>query len=114
MRCTEDAPVSNYLPNETGGACARPSRRQRPGRLLLSRRTGSRHFRLCCTSEPTKGDSMDSRPTIDEHSKDQQLAAFQEDPDGQYLTSDQGLRIADTDNSLRAGGRGPTLMEDFH
>ncbi|GII96527.1 catalase [Sinosporangium siamense] len=30
------------------------------------------------------------------------------------LTTDQGTRVSDTDNSLRAGERGPTLMDDFH
>ena len=30
------------------------------------------------------------------------------------LTTDQGIRVADTDNSLRAGARGPSLLEDFH
>jgi catalase len=29
------------------------------------------------------------------------------------LTTNQGLRIADDQNSLRAGERGPTLLEDF-
>jgi len=33
---------------------------------------------------------------------------------GQYLTTAQGLRLPDTDHSLKAGGRGPTLLEDFH
>ncbi|MEV8378748.1 catalase [Kribbella sp. NPDC056861] len=30
------------------------------------------------------------------------------------LTTAQGLRLSDTDHSLKAGSRGPTLMEDFH
>ncbi|MCC2641762.1 MAG: katE [Nitrospira sp.] len=34
--------------------------------------------------------------------------------DGNYLTTNQGVRIPDDDNSLKAGTRGPTLMEDFH
>jgi catalase len=29
------------------------------------------------------------------------------------LTTNQGVRIADDQNSLRAGTRGPTLLEDF-
>lgn len=29
------------------------------------------------------------------------------------LTTNQGVRIADDQNSLRAGNRGPTLLEDF-
>jgi catalase len=33
---------------------------------------------------------------------------------GQYLTTAQGLRLPDTDHSLKAGPRGPTLLEDFH
>ena len=33
---------------------------------------------------------------------------------GRYLTTAQGVRLPDTDHSLKAGARGPTLMEDFH
>ena len=33
---------------------------------------------------------------------------------GQYLTTAQGLRLPDTDHSLKAGSRGPSLLEDFH
>jgi catalase len=33
---------------------------------------------------------------------------------GKYLTTAQGLRLPDTDHSLKAGGRGPSLLEDFH
>lgn len=32
---------------------------------------------------------------------------------GDYLTTNQGLRISDNHNSLRAGVRGPSLLEDF-
>ena len=30
-----------------------------------------------------------------------------------HLTTNQGLRILDNHNSLKAGVRGPTLLEDF-
>jgi catalase len=33
---------------------------------------------------------------------------------GAFLTTAQGLRLPDSDHSLKAGDRGPTLMEDFH
>ncbi|MGI8434255.1 MAG: catalase [Nocardioidaceae bacterium] len=33
---------------------------------------------------------------------------------GQRLTSAQGVRLPDSDHSLKAGSRGPTLLEDFH
>ena len=35
------------------------------------------------------------------------------DGGGQALTTNQGVRIADNQNSLKAGLRGPTLLEDF-
>src|ERR1700716_555818 len=47
-------------------------------------------------------------------SKEQQLHQFRARPDGEYLTTNQGVRIPHTDDSLTAGERGPTLMEDFH
>ena len=39
------------------------------------------------------------------------------DPAGQAgdtLTTPEGVRLPDTDHSLKAGPRGPTLLEDFH
>ncbi|UKA55590.1 catalase [Arthrobacter sp. FW305-BF8] len=33
---------------------------------------------------------------------------------GQYLTTAQGLRLTDTDHSLKAGSRGPILLQDHH
>ena len=33
--------------------------------------------------------------------------------DDQFLTTNQGVRINDNQNSLKAGERGPTLLEDF-
>ena len=46
--------------------------------------------------------------------KDVALDVFRADPTGKTLTTDQGVGIPETDNSLRAGVRGPTLLEDFH
>jgi catalase len=34
--------------------------------------------------------------------------------DGEFLTTNQGLRISDDQNTLKAGERGPSLLEDFH
>ncbi len=36
-----------------------------------------------------------------------------EDSAGEYLTTNQGIRINDNQNSLKAGDRGPSLLEDF-
>jgi catalase len=45
--------------------------------------------------------------------KDEQLAAFR-DSAGSTLSTDQGIPIPHTDDSLRGGLRGPSLLEDFH
>ena len=42
------------------------------------------------------------------------LEPYRVDSKNQQLTTNTGVKISDTDNSLRAGPRGPTLMEDFH
>ena len=44
--------------------------------------------------------------------KQQQLEAFTVEHPNQ-LTTNQGLQIPDNHNSLKAGVRGPTLLEDF-
>ena len=33
---------------------------------------------------------------------------------GAKMTTNQGLRVSEDEHSLKAGVRGPTLMEDFH
>src|SRR4249919_3751823 len=45
--------------------------------------------------------------------KGDDLAKNTEDGAGEYLTTNQGVRINDNQNSLKAGDRGPTLLEDF-
>jgi len=45
--------------------------------------------------------------------KQAQLEQHRETADDQFLTTDQGLRINDDQNSLKVGARGPSLLEDF-
>ena len=45
--------------------------------------------------------------------KQEQLGKFTTDNQGEFLTTDQGLKINDDQNSLKAGERGATLLEDF-
>jgi len=52
--------------------------------------------------EPLNGDT-----------KQVDLNAVSESDVDQYMTTDQGLRINDDQNSLKAGERGSTLLEDF-
>ncbi|WP_291757427.1 catalase [Lysinibacillus sp. UBA5990] len=46
--------------------------------------------------------------------KQQQLEAFRVSDKNQPLTTNQGLKISEDEHSLKAGDRGPTLLEDFH
>jgi catalase len=41
------------------------------------------------------------------------LASDKENGNGEFLTTNQGLKINDNQNSLKAGERGATLLEDF-
>jgi len=50
------------------------------------------------------------KPTV----KGKQQDDLKESGEGTHLTTSTGVKINDTDNSLKAGDRGPTLMEDFH
>ena len=50
----------------------------------------------------------------EQNTKTADLSAFHEVGDGQYLTTNQGLRINNDQDSLKAGERGPSLLEDFH
>ncbi|WP_191991804.1 catalase [Bacillus aerolatus] len=49
-----------------------------------------------------------------DNKKDEQLEQFRVDNKGEKMTTNQGLRVSDDEHSLKAGDRGPTLMEDFH
>ncbi|GAA4882837.1 catalase [Saccharopolyspora cebuensis] len=46
--------------------------------------------------------------------KQEQLDGVRKDLDENYLTTQQGVRVDSTDDSLSVGERGPTLLEDFH
>jgi catalase len=49
-----------------------------------------------------------------ENKKTQDLSPHYIDTQDQSMTTDQGIAIEHTEDSLRAGLRGPTLMDDFH
>jgi catalase len=42
-----------------------------------------------------------------------QLDTWREDGSGEALTSNTGVKVADNQNTLKAGERGPSLLEDF-
>ncbi|WP_226581931.1 catalase [Halobacillus litoralis] len=47
-------------------------------------------------------------------SKDEQLDQFRVEDSGKHMTTNQGLKVSEDEFSLKAGERGPTLMEDFY
>ncbi|HMJ56892.1 MAG TPA: catalase [Polyangiaceae bacterium] len=60
--------------------------------------------------------SPDQKPssTITNNAKAADLAPFVEEGAGKVLTTNQGVRVNDDQNTLKAGDRGPSLLEDFH
>ncbi len=56
----------------------------------------------------------DQHNSINEQAKNDQLSAFRAEHPGSLLSTNQGVKVSKTDDSLKVGSRGPTLMEDFH
>jgi len=50
----------------------------------------------------------------DKNKKNEQLDQFRVKNAGKKLTTNEGLKVANAENTLKAGDRGPVLMEDFH
>ncbi|MCM3586582.1 catalase [Mesobacillus maritimus] len=57
---------------------------------------------------------MSDQRNGDRNRKDEQLELFRVNDKGKKLTTNQGLKMSEDEFSLKAGERGPTLMEDFH
>ncbi|MBW4515717.1 MAG: catalase [Timaviella obliquedivisa GSE-PSE-MK23-08B] len=55
---------------------------------------------------------MSQRNQVNEGTKDENLEIYRKGA-GEQLTTDQGVKIDDTDNTLKIGERGSTLHEDF-
>ncbi len=54
-----------------------------------------------------------SEQNINEQTKNQNLEANRLEP-GEFITTNEGVKVISTNDSLKAGSRGPTLLEDFH
>lgn len=61
---------------------------------------------------------MDKSSGFDEmegqNRKNEQLDQFRVQNTGEKITTNEGLKVANNENTLKAGDRGPVLMEDFH
>ncbi|MBK3869911.1 catalase HPII [Pseudomonas stutzeri] len=68
------------------------------------------------TDKTPKQSELAGTDTVDRanHSaKLDQLETFRSDATGEALRTNQGVKIADNQNTLKAGDRGPSLLEDF-
>ena len=81
------------------GECVQPSSPDVTGSTLSERNASAKTG----SGQPVVGAS----PTVGS------LDRVRADASGQRLTTNQGVPIADNQNSLKAGLRGPTLLEDF-
>lgn len=63
-------------------------------------------------AEPSAPGSMKTPDNITEKIKD--LDTMRDNGMGKPLTTNLGVKIADDQNTLKAGSRGPSLLEDFH
>ena len=63
-------------------------------------------------AEPSAPGSMKMPDNATE--KIRELDAMRSNGMGQALTSNLGVKISDDQNTLKAGSRGPSLLEDFH
>lgn len=64
-------------------------------------------------SEADKKVMQETRPKTSDSHKQQDLAVNKGGGYGKKMTTNQGLKINDDNNSLKAGERGPSLLEDF-
>ena len=62
------------------------------------------------TPNPQPADGIAVNPI---NTKVEKLAEHTADATNQFMTTNHGLRINDDNNSLKAGNRGPSLLEDF-
>jgi len=65
-------------------------------------------------SNPDQANSISSATSRPGNPKSSDLAMHREDGAGHVLTTNQGTRVNDNQNTLLAGERGPSLLEDFH
>ncbi|WP_277760015.1 catalase HPII [Pseudomonas sp. A34-9] len=69
------------------------------------------------TKKPTTGKSelagTDTPDRANTNTKLDSLEKFRSDATGQALRTNQGVKIADNQNTLKVGARGPSLLEDF-
>ena len=100
-------PHNQNKPLEHGDAARDPQ----PGQTAEPSDTAATGSTL---SESNASDKVgDGKPDLGLNPTNKPLDRVRVDSSGRELTTNQGVKVADNQNSLKAGLRGPTLMEDF-
>jgi catalase len=100
-------PYNENKPREHGKAATRPQ----PGRTVGPKDPAATGSTL---TETNAGDKVgDGKPQPGVNTGNQPLDRVRVDSSARALTTNQGVMVADNQNSLKAGLRGPTLLEDF-
>ncbi|WP_297281557.1 catalase [uncultured Anaerococcus sp.] len=63
---------------------------------------------------PLTPPDLDKVKEVTDNDKQKDLKANKVDNKGEAFTTNKGLKLSEEEFSLKAGDRGPTLMEDFH
>ncbi len=102
-----ELPVNEDKPSEYGQAAATPVQGQ-------SVKPASDWATASTTGETEASDKLGSgAPMLGVNAGNGPLDRVRVDSSGQRLTTNQGVPVGDNQNSLKAGIRGPTLLEDF-
>jgi len=91
---------------------AAPAKKTAAARKSAPAKTGKRTS--AATVPPAPGWTTSAVTIAEPDAKQLQLAGHEMNKTDALLTTDQGIPVDDTDNTLRAGPRGPSLLEDFH
>lgn len=59
-------------------------------------------------------EATNDRKKVSVNRKDEQLEQFRVNNVGKKLTTNESVKISNDEQTLKAGVRGPTLMEDFY
>jgi catalase len=102
----EAAPYNSAKPSEYGASSSTPAP-EGVHEPMPSRTTGAGTLSEKNESLKTGGAALAP------HSLDGSLENKRVNPEGQVMTTNQGVPVANNQDSLKAGLRGPTLLEDF-
>ena len=103
----EKLPANSNKPTEYGQAALSPQEGEHaaPGDTSV---TGSTLTETAVSPKVGEGE-----PPVGDNPNNGPLDRYRADSTGMTLTTNQGVAVADNQNSLKAGLRGPTLLEDF-